>query len=242
MSPLSFTIIGGGGQVARHFTRFATEAGHTVNSVIKDDGHVAEIKAVGGIPHVLSLADASVSSIASLLTTLKPDVVVFAAGCGGKPPGPDVIDHKGAVKVFDAMEEAGLRRLVYVGSIDVRSRDKPAPAWYNEDDLKQSDGYWGAIGAYFQAKLDADLNLRARKTIDYTVIRPGLLSAEPAGGASIGKLHLGNASRELVGQVLLAAATTPGTEGLTLDVMDGEGTVQGELEKAVGEKSDSWTG
>ncbi|WVQ84157.1 hypothetical protein IAT38_006304 [Cryptococcus sp. DSM 104549] len=242
MSPLSFTIIGGGGKVARHFTRLATEAGHKVNSVIKDNGHAADLQSIGATTHILSLGDASVSDLSALFTKLKPDAVVFSAGAAGKPPGPDVIDHQGAVKVFDALEESGVRRLLYVGAIDVRSRDKAVPEWYNEEDLKQSEGAWGSIGTYMQAKLDAELNLHTRKSIDYTVLRPGHLTTEPESGASIGKVHIGSASRELVAKVLLAAATTPGTEGLTLDVMDGKGSVQGELDKAVREKADAWTG
>ncbi|WVO14092.1 hypothetical protein L204_101720 [Cryptococcus depauperatus] len=242
MSQLTFTVFGGGGQIAKLFTRLAVQAGHAVNSVIKDDGHQQELQAIGAKTHILSLADASVSDLASLLETTCPDVVLFSAGAGGKPPGPNIVDYQGAVKVFDALEQSPVQRLIYVGAVDVRSRDKPFPDWYDEEDKLNSGKYWEAIGSYMQAKLDAELDLHTRTSIDYTVLRPGMLTPEPAAGVNLGKLHIGKTSRELIAKVALAVATTPGTKGLTIDVMDGEGTVNGELEKVVSHKIDAWTG
>lgn len=144
---LTFTIFGGGGKVAKHFTKLAVTAGHKVHSVIKDDGHASELDSLGATTHILSLHAATPSTISSLFRQTKPDVVLFSAGAGGKPPGADEIDHKGAVKVFDAMEQAGVKRLVLVGALDVRSRDKGWPEWYNEEDKKASDKVWGSIGS-----------------------------------------------------------------------------------------------
>lgn len=144
---LTFTIFGGGGKVAKHFTKLAITAGHQVHSVIKDDGHASELHSLGATTHILPLHTATPSTISSLFHQTKPDVVLFSAGAGGKPPGADEIDHKGAVKVFDAMEQAGVKRLVLVGALDVRSRDKGWPEWYSEEDKKTSDKVWGSIGS-----------------------------------------------------------------------------------------------
>ena len=45
-------------------------------------------------------------------------------------------------------------------------------------------------------------------------------------------------------RTILAVATTPGTDGLSIDVMDdqGDGTVEGELEKVIEQSLDSWIG
>ncbi|XAO27883.1 hypothetical protein I312_106747 [Cryptococcus bacillisporus CA1280] len=239
---LTFTIFGGGGKVAKHFTKLAVTAGHNVHSVIKDDGHASELHSLGATTHILPLQNATSSTISSLFRQTKPDVVLFSAGAGGKPPGADEIDHKGAVKVFDAMEQAGVKRLILIGALDVRSRDKGWPEWYNEEDKKASDNVWGSIGSYMQAKLDAELNLHTRSKIDYTVIRPGNLTTEPAGGAVMGRTHLTHTSRELVAQTALAIATTPSTIGFTIDVMDGDEKIEDELKKVVKEKLDAWTG
>lgn len=42
-----------------------------------------------------------------------------------------------------------------------------------------------------QAKLDAELELHARKSLQYTVLRPGGLTEEPAGGCELGKVQVG---------------------------------------------------
>lgn len=144
---LTFTIFGGGGKVAKHFTKLAVTAGHNVHSVIKDDGHASELHSLGATTHILPLQTATPSTISSLFRQIKPDVVLFSAGAGGKPPGADEIDHKGAVKVFDAMEQAGMKRLILIGALDVRSRDKGWPEWYSEEDKKASDNVWGSIGS-----------------------------------------------------------------------------------------------
>lgn len=49
--------------------------------------------------------------------------------------------------MFDAMEQAGVKRLILIGALDVRSRDKGWPEWYNEEDKKASDNVWGSIGS-----------------------------------------------------------------------------------------------
>jgi nucleoside-diphosphate-sugar epimerase len=77
----------------------------------------------------------------------QPDVVVFAAGAGGKPSsgsknGGDgdaksrtrKVDYEGAVKVYDAMEGANVRRLILVGAVDIRDRGGEVPGWYDEED------------------------------------------------------------------------------------------------------------
>jgi hypothetical protein len=115
-----------------------------------------------------------------------------------------------------------------------------------------------------QAKYDAELELHRRKTLQYTVLRPGGLTEELAGGVEMGLTQIGKTrrvdsalinvtqhkkltcpawcSRELVAKVLLVAAQTPETEGLTIDVVDGSGTIEDELSKVVEGKLDAWTG
>ncbi|KAK8846837.1 hypothetical protein IAR55_005925 [Kwoniella newhampshirensis] len=239
---MKFLVFGGGGKVALHFTRIAVQAGHKVHSVIKDNGHTAELEGLGAKVHIASLVDDTVPDFTSLLTTVKPDTVVFAAGSGGKPPGPDKIDYEGAVKVFDAMEAANTKRLILVSAVDVRSRDKGYPEWYSDEDKAMSDRVWKGIGTYMEAKLKAELELHSRKSIQYTVLAPGGLTLEPACKVQLGRTHLTQTSRELVAKVILATATTSGTEGLTIDVMDGEESIETALAEVVKNRTDAWTG
>ena len=94
-----------------------------------------ELKAIGAVPVVLSLEDAAVPEFTELLTTHKPDTVIFAAGAGGRGDKSRTrkVDYEGAVKVYDAMEAANVKRLLVVGAVDIRDRSKGYPDYYSED-------------------------------------------------------------------------------------------------------------
>ncbi len=49
-------------------------------------------------------------------------------------------------------------------------------------------------------------------------------------------------SRELVAKAILASAKEPRTEGLSIEVMDGSGSLEAELSKVVEGRVDAWTG
>ncbi|WOO82779.1 UPF0659 protein [Vanrija pseudolonga] len=231
-------IIGGGGAIARRLAKLATPT-HTVVSVIRNDGHAADLAALGAKPLILSIEDASSSDIAHVFTAEKPDVVVFAAGAANAART-RAVDYEGAVKVYDALEESGIRRFLLVSAWDARNRDKPPPKHYTAQSLASSDRVWTALKDYYIAKRDAEVELHKRKNIDYTVLRPVRLTDEPAGGATLGLSTGGAVSRELVAQVLLALAGRPDTAGLTLDLADGPDSVEWAVARAAEEKIDVW--
>lgn len=58
-------------------------------------------------------------------------------------------------------------------------------------DEAASDGYWGSIGIYMQAKYDADKSLVQRKSFKWTILRPVSLSDEPGTKKGlVGKVHI----------------------------------------------------
>ncbi|ORX34496.1 hypothetical protein BD324DRAFT_636145 [Kockovaella imperatae] len=239
---MKFVIFGGGGKVARHFTRIASGQGHKVVCVVRNDSHHSDLESMGGKPSILSIEDATVPQITDLLSDHKPDAVIFSAGAGGKgdPSRTTKVDFEGAVKVFDAMEAANVRRLLYVGAIDVRDRDKGYPKHYTQESKDSSDKTWNAIGRYMDAKYKAEVELHSRKALQYTVLRPGGLTMEPAGKCQMGLCQTGKTSRELVAKALLACANEPKSEGLTIDLMDGDGELEAELSKVVEQRIDAW--
>lgn len=95
-----------------------------------------------------------------------------------------------------------------------------------------------------KAKYDAEkvLHDKYSKTLDFTAIRPGQLLNEPAGGAEVGRTQLTHTSRELVAKAVLECLDNPGTIGLSLDVVDGQGDLKAEINKAAKDKIDAWTG
>lgn len=116
---------------------------------------LSDLKDIGAKPHVLSLEDCTVPDLTALLSETKPDAIVFSAGAGGKGEKSRTrkVDYEGAVKVYDAMESANVRRLLYVGAMDIRDRQKPKPEWYTSDDGEFKCGYHLSRGlTYVQSR------------------------------------------------------------------------------------------
>jgi nucleoside-diphosphate-sugar epimerase len=87
-----------------------------------------------------SLEDDSVAKLALHLTSTKTEAVVFAAGAGGGDPARTrKVDYEGALKVADAVEQAGLKRLLMVSAADLRDRSQPPPEHYNDADIALSE-------------------------------------------------------------------------------------------------------
>lgn len=136
-----------------------------ISFIVTDINSNSELEKLGAKPEILSIEDATVPQLTSLLKSSKADAVLFAAGAGGKgdPDRTRKVDYEGAVKVYDAMEASNVKRLVLIGAVDIRDRSKGWPEWYDDADSestifltiaiealmsveKMSDRMWGAIG------------------------------------------------------------------------------------------------
>ena len=95
---------------------------------------------------------------------------MFAAGGGpdGNIERKRTVDLEGSLKSIEGARPAGIKRFVQVSAIGV---DDPLP-----DD---TGDVWRA---YVEAKRDADAALRA-SDLDWTIIRPGRLTDDPATGS-----------------------------------------------------------
>ena len=78
--------------------------------------------------------------------------------------------------------------------------------------------------AYLRAKGAGDDNVRARKTLKSTIVRPGHLTNHAGTGrvAIADDTGHGSIPREDVATVLLAVLYAPGTGGQTFEVISGE--------------------
>lgn len=238
-----FVVFGGGGKVALKFASSAVKKGHSVIAIVRNDSHDEEIKSVGAQPHLLSLEEASVQDIVQLLDAEKPDGVVFSAGSGGKggEERTKAVDYEGALKVFDAMESANVHRIVMVSATDLRDTSKGYPEYYNEASRKLSDRMYQAIPAYMKYKRLADLDLYARKSLRFTIIRPGGLTDEKTDGrCELGRPQLGKVPRETVGEVILATMLNKGSYGQVWDLMEGPTPIGEAVEQAVEGDLSSW--
>jgi uncharacterized protein YbjT (DUF2867 family) len=204
-------IAGGHGKIALILERLLSQRGDSVAGFIRNPAHAADLEAVGAEPLVVDLENASVDDVAEHLQGA--DAVVFAAGAG---PGSgaarkETVDRNAAILLADAAEAAEVARYVMVSSMGA---DTEAP-----DDAGDP-----VFVAYLRAKGAADDDIRARKALASTIVRPGHLTNDPGTGQVTIADHTGHGSipREDVAAVLLAVLDTPVTAGHAFEVISGD--------------------
>ncbi|MFG3346915.1 NAD(P)H-binding protein [Streptomyces sp. NPDC048018] len=200
-------IAGGHGKIALRLERLLAAGGHEPVGVIRRPEQEADLREAGARAVVLDLESASVGEVAAALEGA--DAAVFAAGAG---PGSgadrkDTVDRAAAVLFADAAEAAGVRRFLLVSSMG-------ADAEHRGDEI---------FDAYLRAKGAADDSVRARPGLDWTILRPGMLTDDAGKGlvrleASTGR---GPIPRDDVAAVLAELLETPATAGLTLELISG---------------------
>ncbi|WP_405359890.1 NAD(P)H-binding protein [Kitasatospora sp. NBC_00085] len=215
-------IAGGHGQIALKLERLLAEHGDRPAGIIRRPEQAEALEAAGAEPLLLDLEAATVHELAPLLTGA--DAVVFAAGAG---PGSgadrkNTVDRDAAVLFADAAELAGVRRYLIISSMGA-----DAGAHYPADPVFET---------YLRAKGAADDAVRARTTLDWTVLRPGRLTDGPGTGLvrlapSVGR---GAVDRADVAAVLAALLHEPGTAGQTLELVSGNATVAEAVAAAAG--------
>ena len=211
---MRIVIAGGHGQIALLLEKRLAERGDQAVGIVRNPDHVEDVEATGAEAVVLDLEDTDVAELADVLKGA--DGVVFAAG-GGPNSGAarkETVDKGAAVLLADAAEQAGVRRYVMVSAMGTEKADP------DSDEVFQ---------VYLRAKQAADDDLRARD-LDWTVVRPGRLTDEPAAGrVQVGQLDRGSISRADVAAVLAAVLTTDSTIGTTFDLLEGHQTIDAAL-------------
>ena len=204
-------IAGGHGKIAVILERLLSQRGDSVAGFIRNPAQAADLQAAGAEALVVDLENASVDGVAAHLRGA--DAVVFAAGAG---PGSgaarkETVDRDAAILLADAAETAKVTRYVMISAMGA---DAEAP-----DDAGDP-----VFVAYLRAKGAADDNVRARRALESTIVRPGHLTNDPG----IGRVTIadetgrGDIPREDVAAVLVAALDTPSTAGHTFEVISGD--------------------
>ncbi len=204
-------IAGGHGKIALILERLLSQRGDSVAGFIRNPAHAADLENAGAEGIVVDLEQASADEAAAHLRGA--DAVVFAAGAG---PGSgaarkETVDRDAAILLADAAELAKVGRYVMISSMGA---DAEAP-----DDAGDP-----VFVAYLRAKGAADDDVRARKALDSTIVRPGLLTNDPGTGrvAIAGQTGRGSIPREDVAAVLLAVLDATETGGQTFEVISGD--------------------
>ncbi|MBD0689999.1 NAD(P)-binding oxidoreductase [Streptomyces sp. CBMA123] len=215
-------IAGGHGQIALKLERLLADRGDRPAGIIRRPEQAQDLVDAGAEPLLLDLESATAPQLAALLADT--DAVVFAAGAG---PGSGAarkitVDRDAAVLLADAAELAGVRRYLMVSSMGA-----DAAAHYPADQVFET---------YLRAKGAADDAIRARTSLEWTVLRPGQLTDGPGGGLvrlapSVGR---GTVDRADVAAVLAALLHEPGTAGQTLELIAGNATITEAVAVAAG--------
>jgi uncharacterized protein YbjT (DUF2867 family) len=203
-------VAGGHGKIALILERLLSERGDTVAGFIRNPAHSADLESAGAQAIVMDLENSSVDDVAAALRGA--DAVVFAAGAG---PGSgaarkETVDRDAAILLADAAEHAGVRRYVMISAMGA--------------DAELDDTGDPVFAAYLRAKSAADADIRGRRNLDATIVRPGLLTDDPGTGQVTIATETGRDSipREDVAAVLLAVLDAPGTAGQTFELISGD--------------------
>ncbi|MFF9474633.1 SDR family oxidoreductase [Streptomyces roseolus] len=204
---MRIVIAGGHGRIALRLERLLSAGGHEAVGLIRRPEQAEDLRTAGAEPVVLDLESASVEEVAEVLRGA--DAAVFAAGAGPDSGAArkDTVDRDAAVLFADAAERAGVRRFVIVSSMG-------ADAGHEGDEV---------FDVYLRAKGAADDAIRSRPGLDWTVLRPGVLTDDAGRGlvrleARTGR---GPVPRDDVAAVLAELVDSPGTAGLTLELVSG---------------------
>jgi uncharacterized protein YbjT (DUF2867 family) len=211
-------IAGGHGKIALRLTKLLAERGDVAVGIVRNPDHVEDVEQAGGNAVVLDLESAAVDDVAAPLDGA--DAVVFAAGAG---PGSgavrkDTVDRGASVLLADAAEQAGVRRFLQVSAIGLDRANDP-----DVDEI---------FAAYLRAKDAADQDVMARDGLDWTILRPGLLTDDPGEGKVNLAEHVGGGvvTRDDVAIVLLALLDRPATAGHVYELVGGDTPVDAALD------------
>jgi nucleoside-diphosphate-sugar epimerase len=222
---MKIVIAGGHGKIAIRLVRLLANRGDSVVGIVRDPRHVDDVRRAGGEAVVLDLERATVDEVAK--TLVGADAAVFSAGSGNSATAArrDKMDRAAVVLVMDAAERAGVRRFVHVSSINVGCAD----------DRGIGEGY----AVYLRAKRAAEQHIFARDGLDWTVLRPGVLTEDRGTGTV--ELTTGNrvgpsgarfdtVAREDVAAVLAALLDRPETAGRIYVVLGGDTPIEQALD------------
>ena len=215
----SVAVVGGHGQIARLLHPLLVQAGRQPVALVRSEPQRAALEELGAEVRLLDLERAAAADFADAFAGC--DAVVFAAGGGGdgNAERKRTVDLGGSLKSVEGAQVAGVSRFVQISAINV---DEPLA-----DD---TDPVWRA---YVEAKRDADEALRA-SSLDWTIIRPGRLTDEPATGrVSLGAdVDRGDIPRADVAAVVAAVLDQESTTGKQWNLVGGDTSIADAISQA----------
>ena len=197
-------VIGAHGQIGKLLVAQLLDRGDEVVAGIRDAKQRDFFEDQGAATQLFDLTEQP-DEMAKVLAGV--DAVVFSAGSGGKT-GDDqtlLIALDGAVKSMEATQKAGIKRFVIVSAMNAEDRTR-----------------WTAIQPYYVAKHYADLYLKDETSLDYTIIKPGVLTNDAGKGGLILDQTKGKIAREDVAETIVSALHNDNTIKKEFAISEGE--------------------
>ena len=207
--------------MARHLHPALVRRGHTPVALVRKESYRAELEELGAEVRMLDIEQQDADAFAEVFAGC--DAVVFAAGGGpdGNIERKRTVDLEGSLKSIDGCGRAGISRFVQISAISV---DDPLP--------EDTAPVWKA---YAEAKRDADAALR-ESDLDWTIVRPGRLTDEPATGLvdlgeAVGRSEVPRAD---VAEVVAAVVDDPRSSHRQWNLVSGDTPVAEAVGRALG--------
>ena len=217
---MRIVIAGGHGQIALRLERLLAARGDEVAGIIRRAEQGDDLREAGAEPIVLDLESASVEEVAEHLRGADAAVFAAGAGAGSGTARKDTVDKAAAILFADAAVRAGVRRYVVVSSMG-------ADAAHEGDEV---------FDVYLRAKGEADRYIQNLDALDWTILRPGMLTNDAGTGLVRLEAHTGRASipRDDVAAVLAELVDSAATAGLTLELVGGSTPVSVAVKSVAG--------
>ncbi|MCL6667683.1 NAD(P)H-binding protein [Streptomyces sp. NPDC101209] len=217
---MRIVIAGGHGQIALRLERLLAARGDEVAGIIRRAEQGDDLREAGAEPIVLDLESASVEEVAEQLRGADAAVFAAGAGAGSGTARKDSVDKAAAILFADAAVRAGVRRYVVVSSMGAD------PAHEGDD----------VFDVYLRAKGEADRYIQGLDALDWTILRPGMLTNDAGTGLVRLEAHTGRAAipRDDVAAVLAELVDSAATAGLTLELVGGSTPVSVAVKSVAG--------
>jgi nucleoside-diphosphate-sugar epimerase len=211
---MDITIVGGHGSIAMLLHPILEQNGHSVRGIIRKEEQATELLEAGAEPVICDIE--TTDDISEAVGAA--DAVVFAAGAGPNSGAERkwTVDRDGAIKLIDAAKKNSISRYVMISAMGLEQH-RGTEVFRTQ--LKDDE----IFRTYLKAKAEADKALY-NSELDYTIIKPGLLTNEAGSGkVKVGnELAFGEVPREDVAAVLAEVLEMPQTAGLQFNLLSGQ--------------------
>jgi uncharacterized protein YbjT (DUF2867 family) len=206
---MNVVVVGGHGKIAMRLLKLLADRGETGRGVIRNPDQAHDLEAIGATPIVLDIENKEIGDAVA-----GANAVIFAAGAGpgSGPARKQTVDFAGAVKLIDAAKANDVSRYLIVSAIGANHPER----WSEQ------------MRPYYEAKAAADKSV-VESGLDYTVVRPGMLTDEPGTGMveiaeTLDRSGEGTRSvtRDDVALVLAECLTAENTIGKGFDLLGGD--------------------